>query len=491
MSHFTFIDGGIVGVYILAVVVIGVLVRRYVSKVDQFLVAGRELNIYLGIASLTACEFGIVTCMYTAQNGYDKGFAGATPGILLAIAMLFVGVTGFGVNPLRKAGVMTIPELFENKFGPRIRWMSGVVIVLGGLLNMGVFLRMGGDFLVTVCGLNPDHLEITMTVLLFGIALYTIMGGMVSVLITDYIQFIMMSIGLLVVTIMIFARVGWGDMVAAIETHHGAGGFNPFVHQEMGPAYVIFNAFVAFSVVLTWQTMIQRVLSAKNSATGRKIYKGTSPFFVCRFLLPGLWGIAALAVLTPEQVGENTMLAMPKFLGGFVPPIVMGIVVAAMLAADMSTDASYMLTWGSVIYNDIMAPFHKGKWSQKKGLMWNRFIVAMIGIFLLVYGLWYEIKGDAWTYLTVTGSIYLSSMSILLIACCYWKKANNWGAAGAIILGAVMPVSFLVLEKIPATVQLTEQIGPYVWGIITYLAVAIAMIVGSLLKPRGVEERSN
>ena len=104
MSNFTFIDGSIVGVYIIAVVAIGVLVRRYVSKVDQFLVAGRELNIYLGIASLTACEFGIVTCMYTAQNGYDKGFAGATPGILLAISMLFVGTTGFGIKPLRKAG---------------------------------------------------------------------------------------------------------------------------------------------------------------------------------------------------------------------------------------------------------------------------------------------------------------------------------------------------------------------------------------------------
>lgn len=64
--------------------------------------------------------------------------------------MLFVGVTGFGINPLRKAGVMTLPELFENKFGARVRWMSGVVIVLGGLLNMGVFLRMGGDFLVVV-----------------------------------------------------------------------------------------------------------------------------------------------------------------------------------------------------------------------------------------------------------------------------------------------------------------------------------------------------
>ena len=56
---------------IVAVMTAGILVRKYVSKVDEFLLAGRELNIYLGIASLAATEFGIVTCMYTAQNGYD------------------------------------------------------------------------------------------------------------------------------------------------------------------------------------------------------------------------------------------------------------------------------------------------------------------------------------------------------------------------------------------------------------------------------------
>ncbi|MHC4068400.1 MAG: sodium:solute symporter family protein [Planctomycetota bacterium] len=489
MSNFSFIDGSIVGLYILIVIVVGVVVRRYVSRVDQFLVAGRELNIFLGIASLTVCEFGIVTCMYTAQNGYDKGFSGITPGILFALAMFFVGVTGFCIKPLRKSGVMTIPELFEKKFGARVRWMSGVVIVLGGLLNMGVFLRTGGDFLVAVCGLKPAYLEITMTLLLFGIGLYTVMGGMVSVIITDYLQFIMMSIGLLVVTIMVFAKIGWLDMVRTVETHYGEGGFNPFVHPEMGTAYVIFNAFVAFAVILTWQTMIQRVLSAKDSDTSRKIYKGTSPFFVCRFLLPGLWGIAALSMLSPENVGGNTLLAMPKFLGTFVPPILMGVFVAAMLAAEMSTDAAYMLTWGSVIYNDIMAPLHKGRWPERKGLMWNRFIIAMIGIFLLVYGLWYPLKGDLWTYLAVTGTIYLSSMSVLLIACCYWKRANNWGAGAAIAIGALMPVSYLVCEQLPVTEQLAERIGPYVWGVLTYVAVAAAMVVGTLLKPASKIER--
>jgi SSS family solute:Na+ symporter len=87
-----------------------------------------------------------------------------------------------------------------------------------------------------------------------------------------------------------------------------------------------------------------------------------------------------------------------------------------------------------------------------------------------------------WTYLGVTGTIYLSSMTVLLIACCYWERANNWGAAAAIAVGAIVPVTYLVMEQVPATAPLTKKIGPYYSGIATYILVALAMIIGSLLK---------
>src|SRR5215204_5279071 len=173
------IDGSIIGLYLLVTIAAGLAMRKYINRVDDFLVAGREMDVFLGIASLAATEFGIVTCMYAAQNGYLYGFAGATPGILMAIAMLFVGVTGFCIKPLRDSGVITLPELIEKRFGPSIRWASGVVIVLGGLLNMGVFLRVGGEFLIQVSGMdaqasgsNNHYLEIMMTVLLVGVAVY-------------------------------------------------------------------------------------------------------------------------------------------------------------------------------------------------------------------------------------------------------------------------------------------------------------------------------
>ena len=549
MTHFSWLlDGSIVGVYLLITMVAGLMVRKYVGKVEHFLVAGREVDIYLGIASLAATEFGIVTCMYTAQNGYDKGFAGATPGILMALAMLVVGLTGFCIKPLRDSGVITIPELIDKKFGPRIRWAAGVVIVLGGLLNMGVFLRTGGQFLVLVSGLDVRYLEIMMTALLIGVAVYTILGGMLSVLVTDFLQFVVMSAGLIAVTVLILMNVGWDKLVSAVETNYGAGGFNPFVNPDMGVPFVLFNALLNTAAVLTWQTTIARVLAAKNAEVGRQIYTRTSFFFVCRFLIPGIWGIAALAVLgwyplktlsanevsglspvvqqkiaaskapkaivvassdeeyatlppekqrytltkaeadsIPKDVNAKlqgiSLNAMPTFLGLIVPAGLMGLLIAAMLAADMSTDSSYMLTWGSVIYNDIMAPFRKTKWSEKKGLFVNRTIVAVIGVFLLLYGLWYPLEGSLWDYLTLTGTIYLASISILLIACCYWDKANSWGAAAAIFVSAVIPISFLVMQQLLSTKEFTKLVGPHYSGIAAFVGAALAMIIGSLLKP--------
>lgn len=516
MTHFSWpIDGSIVGAYLLATMIVGIMVRKYVGKVEHFLVAGREMNVYLGIASLAATEFGIVTCMYTAQAGYTRGFAGAVPGICNAVAMFLVGYTGFCVKPLRDSGVMTIPELFQQRYGGFVRWLAGVVIVLGGLLNMGVFLRVGGQFLVVCCGMTAQYLELAMTTILIAVAIYTILGGMLSVLVTDFLQFVVMSIGLTLVTALVLWKVGWGGLVSAVDGRYQAGGFNPFANPDLGWQFVLSNLLTNTAAVLTWQTCISRLLSAKDTKTGRKVYTHTAFFFVCRWVIPGLWGIAALACLTPTDMskladiagtmGEKDMslFAMPYFIGMVVPVGMMGVLVAAMLAADMSTDSSYMLTWGSVIYNDILAPFHKHKWSEMRGILWNRFIVALIGLFLLFWGLWYRLEGNLWEYLQTTGTVYLASMSILLIACCYWRRANNWGAIAAIVIGAVLPAAALSLNlfvKVPMPdaggrpivdgdmVKTVGWAARYIgdaWvNIGTYIAVAAAMIAGSLLKPR-------
>ena len=298
MIHFDLVDWGIIVAYLM---VAGLAMRRYVGKVEDFIVAGRGMDVYLGVASLAATEFGIITAMYTAELGYKNGFAGATPGILMAIAMLLVGLTGFVIKPLRDSGAYTIPELLHRRFGPRVRWLAGLVIVLGGVLNMGVFFRAGGEFLVIMTGIPHGYLEVTMTALVVMVLIYTVLGGMLSVLITDYLQFLVMGVGLVTISLLVAVNVGWEHVVSAVERERGPGGFNPLTSEGMGPTYIAWQALNQLAAVVTWQTVIQRVLSARDSRTARRVYTRTSFYFVGRFLIPAFWGMAALAVLGSDH----------------------------------------------------------------------------------------------------------------------------------------------------------------------------------------------
>ena len=531
------IDGTIIGLYLLVTMIVGVWLRNRVRRVEDFLVAGREMNLHLGIASLAATEFGVITCMYAAQGGYTSGFAGALPGICQAIAMMVVGLTGFCVERLRNSEAMTLPELFEKRFGKTVRWLSGVVIVMGGLLNMGVFLKIGGQFLCLVTGLPLEYLVLTMTALLIMVVIYTVLGGMLSVLVTDFLQFVVMSVGLLAVTIMILVQIGWDRLVQTVQQHHGAAGFQPLAADGLGVSFVVMQVLMGIAATLTWQTVISRVFAAKDAQTGRRVFTRTSFFFVCRWFIPGLWGIAALATLgwqplrelaaperaalsasvvqkieaspvgqplknltaeekaalpsaTRDKINDASLTAMPRFLGVFLPIGLMGLLIAAMLAADMSTDASYMLSWGSVIYNDILAPFRRRPWPDAKAILWNRCIIALIGVYLFVFGLLYTPQGNVWSYLALTGTIYLSSMTVQLIACCYWSRANSWGALAAIVLGAAVPMLHLACEQVPALWPWFNSISKDQAGILAFAMSTAGMIVGSLLKPRETQAAS-
>ncbi|MDB6126674.1 MAG: Sodium:solute symporter family protein [Verrucomicrobia bacterium] len=480
------IDWIIVVVYVVGCLSAGLWMRRFIRGVDDFTIAGREVHVNLGIASLAATEMGLVTVMYTAQLGYEKGFAGAIIGVIMAAAFLIVGQTGFVIRPLRDAGVMTIPELFEKRFSHRVRWLAGVFVALGGLLNMGIFLRLGGDFLVHATGMPASWLESVMTALLVLVLLYTVVGGMLSVLVTDYLQFILVGLGIVTTSVMVVINIGWGNLITTLQSTWAASGgthphpFNPAHPSSFGWGYLIWMFIFQIAVVTTWQTTISRVLATKDSATATKMYRRVSYYFVGRFLLPGLWGVAAFVYFTqhgglPKDL--NSMTAMPRYLAAVLPIGLMGLLVASMIAAEMSTISGYMLTWATVIYNDIITPCLKKPLSNKGQLLLTRMILLGIAVFLLFFGLWYELPGDAWTFLAVTGNIYLASVFTLLIAGLYWPRANSGGAYAALILGAIGPLTFLVIEKYLPQYHIPASVA----GGSSFALSFLGMLVGSLV----------
>ena len=484
------LDWIIIAVYLAGCMAAGIWMQRFVKGVEDFAVAGREMDVNLGIASLAATELGLVTVMYTAQLGFEKGFAGAAIGVIMAFAMWLVGETGFVIQPLRAAGVMTIPELFEKRFGKNVRWLAGFFVALGGVLNMGIFLLVGGKFLVFVTGMPITYLKWVMTILLGLVLLYTVLGGMLSVLITDYLQFLVMGLGIVIVSVLVIRDLSWSSIVHGLSAGwDGAGDakilnahpFNPFHSTNFGWGYVLWQIAFQIAVVTTWQTTVARVLAAKDEHAAKRVYVRTAFYFVGRFALPGLWGAAALVYFSKQgglPKDLDSLTAMPAYLSTILPVGVIGIVIAAMLAAEMSTDSGYLLTWATVIFNDLIMPCVKKPMSPAKKLFITRAIVFLIGLFLVFYGLWYELPGNAWDYLAVTGNIYLASVFTLLVAGLYWPRANHYGAFTALVLGAIGPITFLVYNA--NVTDKAKQIAPALAGFSSFALAFAGMIVGSL-----------
>jgi len=228
-TNFTTVDWVIVISYPMISLVIGILVAKFIKNMNDFVCAGRGLGVCLGIATMTGTELGLITVMYSAQKGFGGGFAAFHIALVAGLVTFVVGMSGFIVYRLREMGVLTIPEFYERRFDRKTRILGGIMMAFGGILNMGLFLKVGSMFIVGITGLSADSNALTL-VMIFLIALvliYTCLGGMISVVLADYVQFVVLSFGLLVATFLAINQLGWAEIYEGIHTTMGEVGFDP------------------------------------------------------------------------------------------------------------------------------------------------------------------------------------------------------------------------------------------------------------------------
>lgn len=505
-SNFTPLDWAIVGVYLAATVAIGVYVNRYIRGMEEFLVADRSLKSAISVATMVGSELGLVTVMYAAQKGFTGGFAAMHIGLIAGVATLMVGMTGFIVVPLRERGVMTIPEFYGRRFGTGVRVYGGLLLALAGILNMGLFLRAGALFVTALTGLGgdtpPDQIpmaaNLVMTVLLLLVLAYTVLGGMVSVVITDYLQFVFLSIGMLIACVLAWQHFGWDELVNVVTEVHGAAGLDPMDSEGFGPSYMVWMLFTAgVCSCALWQTAVMRACAADSTATVRRLYMFSSIGFLIRFMIPQFLGVCALAWFwqAPEaregfftdgaliDDPNRQLQAMPLFLAQLLPPGLIGLIGAGMLAAFMSTHDSYLLCWASVLAYDVAGP--AWKLTDRKALLLTRILIVLIGGFLLVWSLWFPLQQDLWDYMAVTGAIYFTGAFALVVGGLYWKRASRVGAYLALTAGAGSILGLSVIqEKLGLTPDnLGFELSGDVVGLSTAVAAVLLMLVGSLLFP--------
>jgi solute:Na+ symporter, SSS family len=460
--NFAAIDWVIVAGYLALSMVVGILGKRYIGNVSHYLVAGRELGIYVGIATLAATEIGTITYMYNGELGYKYGFAAFAAALVSGLVMIIVGRTGFVISRFRALKLMTVPEYFEVKYSRGLRIVTGLLVALGGILNMGVFLKIEGEFLTIVSGINVRYLVAVMTVILLLELIYTVLGGMVSVVITDFIQYVLLSVATILVSVYAVYYAGWGRIVDKVTQTMGEAGFNPLVNPKFGLTFIIWQVLLWFSLHTCWQTTAMRMFSTKGPETSQKVMTWTGFIFLGRGMLPMLWGIAALTLFgtgaisngVPQPVVNGQTLApidaMPAMLAQILGPGIRGIVVAGMLAATMSVNSSYLLGWSSVISQDVILPIRralgKGALSSRKQIFVNRVANLFVSLFLMFWGLYYTPPGAVYLYLNITGTIFLAGAFVCVVGGLYWRRSNTTGGYAAMLLGAagaIIPYFFL------------------------------------------------
>ncbi|MBM4084529.1 MAG: sodium:solute symporter family protein [Planctomycetes bacterium] len=495
--NFGALDWVIVVVYLFMTFGLGVLAIRYVHGLADFLVVARELRVYLGVATLCATEIGLVTLMYFGQESYERGFSALVVGIIVCLAYFVVGQTGFLIARLRRLRIMTVPEFYGIRYSSGVRVLGAVILTVGCVLNMGIFPMLAGKFLVHTMGLQPGTLPWVISILIGFVALYTIFGGMVSVVLTDFMQYVIMILAMALTTYFALAAVGFGQIVGAVRDAYAVEGFNPIENAKYGWSFIIWALVINFSAGALWPPGTTRALSAETPEIGKKVFWITGLTFMGRAMIPMLWGLAAFAYLRmnalPLPQGDKIQ-AMPFFLGQVLPTGVIGLVVAGALAAEMSTQSGYLLCWSSIISQDILGPLSRGKLSPHARLTATKIGVACVAIFICLWGFLVKLPETAMRYMYTTGTMYLAGALACIGGGLYWRRANTYGAYAAIISGAAFPAAFLALAQlteskpdIPAWLGfLTDD--RYA-ALLSFFLAAAAMVVVSLATQRACPPR--
>jgi len=444
---------------------------------SDFMVAGRKMNLSLAVVTMLGTELGLITVMYNSQTGVLNHFSSFIIGLVAFLVTLFIGLTGFVIVKLRSLKVKSIPEYYDIRFGKKVRVLGAVMLCLGGILNMGLFLKVGAIFVQTIFGLDDSMMIFIMAILLLLVLFYTISGGMMSVVVTDYIQYVVLSFGFLFCVFYSFKTLGWSNIFISLENIKDYDQiYNPV--KNLGPAYISWQVVLGFVSAVIWPTAITRALSIKSVSMVKKQYLWSSFSFLIRFIVPCFIGICAF-IYYEGNVSNNALALMPQYLSEILPVGILGIVVAGMLAAFMSTHDSYLLCWSTIITNDIINPLKGGGLSSSEKIIHSRYIIILLGLYIFYWGMFYEGSDAIWDYLSITGAVYFTGAISVVVFGIYWDKSSSTGATLALLGGLS---SIIGLEPIRNAIGFNIT-NPALIGLSALAFSMILMVVGSILFP--------
>ncbi len=423
------IDYAIVGIFMAFLFWAGSVFYRWVGNPDDFYVAGRRLTPFILAATITATNVNLYSFVGQAGVAYEHGVSIIWQTWTGNMGLVFAGL--FVIPILRRLRIRTIPEFLEMRYSPIVRYLVGFLWIFRLSFWLGVVLYTAVIAAQTITGFE----SFTFWVILFSIItiIYTMLGGMWSVALTDSLQFVFMLAGALIVLPLVMSAVGWWP--GLVEKL-------PEFHMDLVPKYGNYNwKFVAaiWIIGIQWACVDQGLLQrAFGGVTTRAVAKGlvlagivTTPFAL-------LWNIPGLAARAIQPGLENADMAIPFILSTYLPPVVLGFVFCGLLAAQMSTISSNLNAVATMFTNDIYSRIFNKKATQKDILKTARIMTIFTGVFMMGFTYLVPVLGGAVdAYLTIVG---IMDMPLFVVAIFYgllWKRTTWQGAVAGYLAGAM------------------------------------------------------
>lgn len=330
--------------YLVGMLLVGFIVGKLkIKNSSDYMVAGRRMGLFMVAFSLSANNVGGGSTTGLAAKAFGSWGMSAVWYVLAAsIAMIPLA---FFAPKIRKTMAVTIPEVVQRRFGKTASTFSAVLNILALFCLTSSQIAASGSVVSTLTGIP---LNVCLLIAGLVVVLYTTLGGMIADQISDLIQFIIIFVGLAIATPFVL---------------NGAGGWNAIAEKlppvqldftKIGWVVIIGYIFNYFCTFLSGPEMVSRFETAKDEKTAKGASLLSAVLMAAMSIFPTLLGLAALSLQDSiPGLAENGSNAMMAVTSVYAPPIITGLISAAIISATMSSADSNLLCMSTMFIKDI------------------------------------------------------------------------------------------------------------------------------------------
>ena len=430
------------------VVLVGYLSSKKTKDAKEFLTAGRSLNKLQAGFSLAATDFGGSGLVAAIGYCYLMGLGGMWWDLAAAPAFIFVGL--FLARKLNRLEGGTVPEYLGQRYCPAAKYISAAMHICTDIASLSAQFTISSAMLEQVAGV--DHTAALLISLVLTVLLTS--GGLRAVVNTDATLFlVIVSSVVICVPVALHAGGGLANMAGALPEGFLSPGSIGFVE----PLSWFFMCTLGYA---TSQGYVQRMSSAKDEGTATFAAFFTAGFYLVISICLGLIGVAA-AYLMPGVEDTNTVF--PKLLMEYFPKGLLGLSVAGVFAATISTGTSKLHATTILLISDLIKPLSKDKLNGKAELILSRVVVCILPFASLLLSVY---STNIIRVLYTAGLFYSTAVFAPMFVGMYFKRPTAAGGVAAILGTTAFALAweYLLSGLIPVLGKIPSNLMGVVFG---------------------------